>query len=64
MTGKREKPLSLDKTFGEAWERFIGTDPGELPDNARLKKKRGPPKRPPRIKQANVHPDEGGDGSG
>lgn len=49
MTAKREKPLSLDKPFEEALERFIGTDPSELPDKVKLKKKRGPPKRPPSV---------------
>lgn len=49
MTAKREKPLSLDKPFDEALERFIGTDPAELPDKVKLKKERGPPKRPPGV---------------
>lgn len=49
MTGKREKPLSLDKPFDETLERFIGTKLSELPDSVKLKKKRGPPKRPPKV---------------
>lgn len=47
MTEQREKPLALDMPFDEALERFIGTDPDELPDNVKLRKKKGPPKRPP-----------------
>ena len=46
MTEKREKPLGLDMPFSEALERFIGVDPGELPDSVKLKK-RPPPKRGP-----------------
>ena len=60
MTGKREKPLSLDKPFAEALVRFIGTDPAELPEGSKLKhKKRGPPKRPPRVKGTTDHPEGG-----
>lgn len=51
MTAKREKPLALDKPFEEALERFIGTKPGELPDSVKLKRKRGPPKRPPVVEE-------------
>ena len=41
MTDKREKPLGLDKPFDEVLERFIGTDPAELPENVKLRQKRG-----------------------
>ena len=46
---EREKPLGLDMPFGEALERFISVDPGELPDNVKLRQKKGPPKRPPGV---------------
>lgn len=49
MTDKREKPLHVDMPFHEALERFIGTDANELPDNVRLRQKKGPPKRPPGV---------------
>lgn len=49
MTRQREKPLGLDMPFDEALARFIGSDPKELPDNVLLRKKRGPPKRPPDV---------------
>lgn len=49
MAAKREKPLGLDMPFGEALERFIGVKPEELPENVRLRQKRGPPKRPPGV---------------
>jgi hypothetical protein len=45
VTAQREKPLGLDMPFGEALERFIATDPKELPDKIKLKPKRPPPKR-------------------
>ena len=45
MTGTREKPLGLDMDFGEALERFIGVSPVEIPDAAKLKRKKPPPKR-------------------
>ncbi len=48
-TGKREKPLVLDMPFAEALERFINTKPSELPDNAKLKRKKPPPKRGPGV---------------
>ena len=48
MTEKREKPLGLEMPFSEALERFIGVDPGELPDSVKLKK-RPPPKRGPGV---------------
>ena len=41
--------MALDVPFGEALERFIGVDPGELPDNVKLRQKKGPPKRPPGV---------------
>ena len=41
MTDKREKPLGLDMLFAEAFERFIGVDPDELPDNVKLRQKKG-----------------------
>lgn len=47
MTAQREKPLGLDMPFGEALERFIGTDPDELPDKVKLTPKKPPPKRGP-----------------
>lgn len=52
MTNKptREKPLGLDLDPDEALERFIGVDPKELPENVKLQRKRGPPKRPPTPK--------------
>jgi hypothetical protein len=50
MTGTRDKPLGLDMPFGEALERFIGVKPEDLPDDVRVRKKRGPPKRPPAVK--------------
>ena len=46
---EREKPLALDMPFGEALERFIGVDPEELPDNVKLRQKKGPQKRPPGV---------------
>lgn len=49
MTAKREKPLGLDMPFGEALERFIQTDPAELPDNVKLRRKKPPPKRGPGV---------------
>lgn len=49
MTEKREKPLGLEMPFGEALERLIGVDPGELPDNIKLRQKKGPLKRPPSV---------------
>ncbi len=51
MTEKREKPLGLAMPFNEALERFIGTDPAELPDNIKLKQKRPPPKRGPGVEE-------------
>jgi hypothetical protein len=49
MTDKRERPLSLDMPFDEALERFIGTDPAELPENVKLRQKKPPPKRGPGV---------------
>lgn len=49
MTNKREKPLGLDMPFSEALERFVGVDPGELPESVKLRQKEGPPKRPPGV---------------
>ena len=46
MTERREKPLGLDMPCVEAFERFISVDPDELPDNAKLRQKKGSPKRP------------------
>jgi hypothetical protein len=43
---EREKPLGLDMDPDEAFARFLRVDPGELPDNVRLRQKKGPPKRP------------------
>ena len=56
MTDKREKPLALGLPFGEALERFIQTDPAELPDNVKLRQKEGPPKRPPTPKGVAKNP--------
>lgn len=39
--GKREQPLWLDMSFGEALTRFGQTEPAELPDNSKLGKKAG-----------------------
>lgn len=57
MTGKRERPLALDMPYGEALERFIGTNPGDLPDNVKLRRKKGPPKRPPSAEHDGPKPD-------
>ena len=46
MTEKREKPLKLDMSFEEALGRFAATKLDELPDNVKLRKKKGSPKRP------------------
>ena len=35
--------------FGEALERFIGTDPQHLPDKVKLEPKKPPPKREPVV---------------
>jgi hypothetical protein len=48
---KREKRLWLDMDFSEAMERFVQTDPDELPENVKLrrsKKKAGAKKAPAR----------------
>jgi hypothetical protein len=42
MKGEREKPFGLDMPFNDALKRFIGVDPRELPDDARIKKKERP----------------------
>lgn len=55
MTEKREKPLGLDMPFDEALERLIGTDPDELPENVKLRQKKGPPKRPPKVEKKPRH---------
>lgn len=55
---ERERPLGLDMPFGQALERLIGVDPAELPDNVRLRQKRGSPKPPPGIdKKAEPKPE-------
>jgi len=36
---KREKPLSLDMNFAEAFERFAGVELSELPDSMKLSEK-------------------------
>jgi len=48
MVRKYEKPLHIDMSIEEALERFAGTDPDELPENARLRraKKAGRKKHP------------------
>ena len=43
----REKPLGLDMDPDEALERFLQTDPSQIPENAKLKQKKPPPKRGP-----------------
>jgi len=40
MNDRREKPLGLDMPFAEAFERFTGVNPDELPDNVKLGQKR------------------------
>ena len=57
MTGKRDKPLALDMPFGEAFERFSRIDYDDLPDQVRLKRKTGSPKRPPSGEQDGPKPD-------
>jgi len=52
----REKPLGLDMDPDEALERFLGVDPGELPENVKLGQKRGPPKRPPSPEGVDTKP--------
>ena len=49
MTAERESPLGLDLDPDEAFARFLGVDPAELPRDARLKQKKRPPKRPPGV---------------
>jgi hypothetical protein len=49
MTEKREKSLGLDMPFDEALERFIGTDPADLPENVKLRQKKPPPERGPGV---------------
>jgi hypothetical protein len=53
---EREKPLGLDMPFSEALERFISTNPAELPDNVKLRQKKGPPKRPPGVDEKSEAP--------
>jgi hypothetical protein len=55
MKGEREKPLALAMGFDEALRRFIGTNPSDLPDSIKLKKKERP-KPPPVVEE----PPEGG----
>lgn len=57
---QREKPLGLDMDPDEALERFLGVDPAELPDNVKLKKEKGPPKRSPRVGRKRSDPKIGG----
>ena len=49
MTRQRERPLGLDMAFGEALERLIGVEPAEIPDEAKLLRKKPPPKRGPDV---------------
>ncbi len=37
---KRNKPLHLDMDWAEALQRFVQTDPGDLPDNKKLRPRR------------------------
>jgi len=53
---ERERPLGLDMPFMEALERFVGVVPGELPENVKLRQKKGPPKRPPDVDTKPSHP--------
>lgn len=46
MTAKRDDPLKLDMDPDEAFERFLGVKPDELPEHVRLRQGKGPPKRP------------------
>lgn len=43
----RERPLGLDMDPDEALARFLQTDPADIPDSAKLKQKKPPPKRGP-----------------
>jgi hypothetical protein len=45
MTKKREKPFHLDMSFDEALKRFVQTDPRELPNPKKAKKKKRASKR-------------------
>ena len=49
---KREKKLWIDMEFGEALERFVGTDPDELPENVKLRRsqKKAGSTKPPACK--------------
>ena len=42
---KRDDPLKLDMDPDEAFERFLGVMPQELPEHVRLRQGKGPPKR-------------------
>ena len=53
---EREKPLGLDMDPDEAFARFLGVNPAELPENVRLRQKKGPPKRPPGVDEKGETP--------
>lgn len=46
----KKPPLALNMDFGEALTRFAKTDPDELPDKFKLKKK-GAKKAPSKLKK-------------
>ena len=59
MTEKRtrERPLGLDMDPDEAFARFLQTDTAEIPDSAKLVRKKPPPKRGPDVEKK--PPDKG-----
>ena len=44
---KLEPPLKLDMSFGEALDRFTGTDPKEVDESVQLAKTKKPPQDDP-----------------
>lgn len=46
---EREKPLGLDMDPDEAFARFLGVAPAELPENVRLRQKKGAAEATPRC---------------
>ena len=55
MKGPPEKPLGLDMDPDEAFSRFLGVKPEELPERFRPKTKKGRPK-PPQVIDGNDLP--------
>lgn len=53
---EREKPLGLDMDPDEAFARFLGVKPEELPPEVLLRQKKGPPKRPPGVDEKGEAP--------